>query len=189
MFQFTVVSTGGRNESISIPQSSKVGDLKILVQKSFQQPFVRLVTADGRVLDDVAQSLLSAGLQEKDCLTVVVLQARLVATNKRDICGSAFAFWCCGSNRIVSWGLQTNGGDSSAVQDQLRNVQQVQGTDHAFAAILADGSVVTWGQPDYGGDSSAVQGQLRNVQQVQGTHGAFAAILADGSVVTWLPPI
>ena len=85
MFQFTVVSTGGRNESISIPQSSKVGDLKILVQKSFQQPFVRLVTADGRVLDDVAQSLLSAGLQEKDCLTVVVLQARLVATNKRDI--------------------------------------------------------------------------------------------------------
>ena len=58
------------------------------------------------------------------------------------------------------------GGDSSAVQDQLRNVQQVHATGVAFAAILADGSVVTWGDPDGGGDSSAVQDQLRNVQQV-----------------------
>ena len=55
------------------------------------------------------------------------------------------------------------GGDSSAVQDQLRNVQQVQGTGLAFAAILADGSVVTWGDPHDGGDSSAVQDQLRNM--------------------------
>ena len=37
------------------------------------------------------------------------------------------------------------GGDSSSVQDQLQNVQHICGTHHAFAAILADGSVVTWG--------------------------------------------
>ena len=38
------------------------------------------------------------------------------------------------------------GGDSSAVRDQLRGVQQIQATTgYAFAAILADGSVVTWG--------------------------------------------
>ena len=37
------------------------------------------------------------------------------------------------------------GGDSSSVQDQLQNVQHICGTLHAFAAILADGSVVTWG--------------------------------------------
>ena len=37
------------------------------------------------------------------------------------------------------------GGDSTAVQNQLKNVQQVQATrGGAFAAILADGSVVTW---------------------------------------------
>ena len=85
--------------------------------------------------------------------------------------------------------LQTHGGDISAVQDQLRNMQQVQGTECAFAAILADGSAVTWGDVEYGGDRSAVQDRLRNVQQVQGTHGAFAAILADKSVVSWFQPI
>ena len=87
---------------------------------------------------------------------------------------------------VVTWGSTRH--DSSEVQDQLRNVQQVQATDHAFAAILADGSVVTWGDPLDGGDSSAVQDLLRNVQQVQATDRAFAAILADGSVVTWGNP-
>ena len=48
------------------------------------------------------------------------------------------------------------GGDSSEVQDQLRHVQQIQVTERAFAAILADRSVVTWGHPGYGGDSSEV---------------------------------
>ena len=80
---------------------------------------------------------------------------------------------------MVVWGDPDCGGDSSEVQDQLVNVKQLQATGHAFAAILADGSVVTWGHPDYGGDSSAVHRELR-VQQIQATGGAFAAILADG---------
>ena len=70
---------------------------------------------------------------------------------------------------VVTWGDPDFGGDSSEVQDQLKIVQQVQGTFGAFAAILADGSVVTWGDPDFGGDSSEVQDQLKSVQQVQGT--------------------
>ena len=69
------------------------------------------------------------------------------------------------------------------MQDQLRNVQQVQAAGSAFAAILADGSAVTWGDPADGGDSSKVRHQLRNVRQVQATFGSFAAILADGSAV------
>ena len=78
------------------------------------------------------------------------------------------------------------GGHSSAVQGQLKNVQQIQASsDNAFAAILGDGSVVTWGLAGFGGDSRAVQGQLKNVQQIQANGGAFAAILGDGSVVTW----
>ena len=72
------------------------------------------------------------------------------------------------------------------VQDQLQNAQQIQSTDGAFAAILADGSVVAWGHPGHGGDTSALQDQLQNAQQIQSTDGAFAAILADGSVVAWL---
>ena len=58
------------------------------------------------------------------------------------------------------------GGDSSAVQGQLKNVQQIQASSYAFAAVLGDGSVVTWGDPQSGGDSSAVQHQLKNVQQI-----------------------
>ena len=46
----------------------------------------------------------------------------------------------------MTWGNAfCHGGDSSAVQDQLKNVQQIQASDSAFAAILGDGSVVTWG--------------------------------------------
>ena len=52
------------------------------------------------------------------------------------------------------------GGDSSSVRDQLRNVQEVQATGGAFAAILADGSIVAWGDPGTGGDSSAVRDQI-----------------------------
>ena len=47
--------------------------------------------------------------------------------------------------------------DSSVVRDQLKNVQQIQATHSAFAAIRGDGSVVTWGEAASGGDSSVVR--------------------------------
>ena len=61
------------------------------------------------------------------------------------------------------------------MQDQLTNVQQIQASDYAFAAILGDGSVVSWGDAAKGGDSSAVQAKLKNVQQIQACSSAFAA--------------
>ena len=162
MFQVTVVSTSGRSESLSLPLSSKVGDLKISAQRSFQQGFLRLITTDGRILGDPTQSLLSEGFREEECLTAVVLQAKLAVSTTMGPHdeGGSFALWCCGGNKIITWGHQEHGGDSSAVQDQLHNVQQVRGTQCAFAAILADGSVVTWGHQENGGGSSALQDQL-----------------------------
>ena len=71
------------------------------------------------------------------------------------------------------------------MQDQLQNVQQIQASLAAFAAILSDGTVVAWGFEACGGDSSSVQDQLKNVLQIQATTCAFAAILEDGSMVTW----
>ena len=63
--------------------------------------------------------------------------------------------------------VQGGGGDSSAVRDQLKGVQQIQATVMgAFAAILEDGSVVTWGEPRFGGDSSAVRDHLRGLSKV-----------------------
>ena len=54
---------------------------------------------------------------------------------------------------------------STASSSVLKNVQQIQTSGFAFAAIMVDGSVVTWGNANNGGDSSAVQDQLRCVQQ------------------------
>ena len=59
------------------------------------------------------------------------------------------------------------------MQDQLKNVLQIQATDGAFAAILCHGSAVTWGDRACGGDISAVQDQLKTVQQIQAAGDVF----------------
>ena len=138
-----------------------------------------LSLAKNQVLDDPKKTLEEAEIEDGECLTALVLQPQLAATS------AAFALWCHGDSTIVTWGEEDHGGDSSAVPDQLKGVQQIQATEQAFAAILEDGDVVTWGNADYAGDSSAVRDQLRGVQQIQATDDAFAAILEDGSVVTW----
>ena len=181
MIQISIALPSGRSEAFTLPQSSKVGDLRILAQKSFQRGFLSLVDADHGMVDP-AVSLQSAGLEDGDNLTAIVIHPKVAATIR------AFALFCSGGNRVVTWGDPGYGGDSSEVQDQLKGVQQIQATAYAFAAILADGSVVTWGDPGFGGDSSEVQDQLKGVQQIQATYSAFAAILADGSVVTWGNP-
>ena len=85
----------------------------------------------------------------------------------------------------MTWGDGNYGGHSTDVQDQLKNVQQIQASSAAFAAILDDGTVVAWGDARSGGDSSSVRYQLKNVQAIQASRRAFAAILGNGSVVTW----
>ena len=87
----------------------------------------------------------------------------------QSIRASAFAFAAIKSNsaidgsNVVTWGNPEAGGDSSAVQEQLREVRHIQSTHFAFAALRADGRVITWGSADAGGDSSAVQDELRDV--------------------------
>ena len=41
---------------------------------------------------------------------------------------------------VVTWGNAEFGADSSAMQTQLKNAQQIQASDGAFAAILDDGA-------------------------------------------------
>ena len=84
---------------------------------------------------------------------------------------------------VVTWGTQDYGGDSSSVQDQLKNVQQICGTAGAFA---------TWKRCDMGQSKTMVvtapASSLKNVRQICGTADAFAAILEDGAVVIWGNP-
>lgn len=177
MLQIDVALASGQSERFEVSQDTTIAELKSLAQRTFRQGLLKLVTAKGEVLANPTKLVKDAGLQDGDNLTAFVLKVMLAATDQ------AFALWCCGGDKVVTWGNANFGGDISQVKDQIKSVQQVRASERAFAAILADGSVVTWGEATNGGDSSEVKYELRGVQQIQATSGAFAALLADGSVV------
>ena len=103
---------------------------------------------------------------------------------------SAFAFLKKGGS-VVTWGLNSNGGNSSSVSSDLASgVSEIFSNNFAFAALKSNGSVVTWGHSSHGGDSSSVSGDLANgVSEIFSANnalgGAFAALKSNGSVVTW----
>jgi hypothetical protein len=96
MMKVNVALPSGRTETLSLPESSKVGDLRVLAQKSFLQGFLRLVTSDGQMLLDPMQSLQAAGIQQEYDLTVLALQTRIAATKH------AFVLWCSGGDNIIT---------------------------------------------------------------------------------------
>ena len=116
---------------------------------------LRLLNRSGNVLDGDA-TLESAGVRREDVLTLHI--------GKVQTCGGCNQC-CAASGRWVYRHMRRPW--------QLKNVEHIQTTNAALAAILCDGSVVTWG------NSCPVQDQLKNVQQIQATFGAFAAILGD----------
>ena len=69
---------------------------------------------------------------------------------------------------VVTWGDPSDGGDSTAVRDQLMDVRTICMAVSACAAICGDGTVVTWGDANHGGDSDAVREQLTEVRQADG---------------------
>ena len=121
------------------------------------------------------------GLRNGDVLTAITLQSRISSTER------AFALWCPGGSRIVTWGDPSYGGDAIDISETFRDVQDVQGSHRAFAILLGDGEVVTRGDRGYGGDSLPVQHLLQNVKRLFSTLRAFSALKTDGSIVTWGP--
>ena len=169
----------GKAASTEVEAHESVESLKHRAQRALVVPKrARLLKPSGEVIDG-AQTIAEAKLMSGDELRLHVNQVQLKAIKI-----PAFAA-LLGDGSVVTWGYGAIGGDSSVVQDQLRDVQQIQASNGAFAAILGDGSLVTWGNAFQGGDSSAVQDQLRDVQKIQASDEAFAAIMGDGSVVTW----
>eukprot|EP00434_Breviolum_minutum_P016050 symbB.v1.2.014146.t3/scaffold1025.1/size143318/6 len=171
-----VILPSGRAAVVTVSSDSRVGDVKVLAQQQLRQGLLRLVGPDGCLLDPL-QSLQDAGIGDGDCVSAIAQQAQLAST------WSAFALWCSGGDRVVTWG--NHGGDHRRVKEKLRQVHQLQSTGFAFAAIVGDGRVIAWGHPHYGGNSGNVDDRLRNVEQLQATGSAFCAILADETVVTW----
>ena len=66
-----------------------------------------------------------------------------------------------GDGGVVTWGDPEAGGNSDAVQSQLKDVKQIRSTKGAFTAVCGDGRIVTWGDGSYGGDSQKVQRELQ----------------------------
>eukprot|EP00434_Breviolum_minutum_P025610 symbB.v1.2.022628.t1/scaffold2014.1/size92328/7 len=165
-----------------ILRGKSLGPNSDIAQQRFGIAVQSLVSADGRLLEG-AKTLCNAALRDGDVITVVAQGARIVSNRG----SSAFAL-IRDDGTVLTWGEPSRGGDSSSVEDQLINVQQVLSSWCSFAAIRTDGSVVTWGDPKFGGDSSMVQEKLIQVQQIAASRRAFAALLANGSVVTWGDP-
>ena len=118
---------GHAYEVRSLLPSSSVRDLRMAAQRAFGQKHIRLITGERRVLVNFWQTLEEAQIKDGECLAVLVLQPQLAATS------GAFALWCHGDSTITTGGGAEFGGDSSAVQDQLRSLQQVQATAGASA--------------------------------------------------------
>jgi len=95
-----------------------------------------------------------------------------------------------GDGSVITWGDDQDGGDSSEVQNELKEgVETICSNKFAFAALKDNGSVITWGDENYGGDSSAVQNELQGgVETIYSTGYAFAGLKRNGSIVTWGAP-
>ena len=113
MLRVKVSFPSGSGETLVLPEHSKVGNLKLLAQRSLGQAFLKLITDEGHVLTNPEDSLQAAGVQDGENLTAVAQQVQVAASD------AAFALWCCGGNRVVTWGDPYRGGDCSAVRDQL----------------------------------------------------------------------
>ena len=127
----------GQRVSLEADLTASVQSLAERAQRALGVGRGRLFTSSGGILHGDT-TLEAAKLQTSDCLTLQVCTIRI-----RGTCKSLAAI--LGDGSVVTWGRAACGGDSSSVQDQLKNVQQIQASWYAFAAILGDGSVVTWG--------------------------------------------
>ena len=120
MLQINVALLNGHAELLSLLRSSTVQDVSTKAQVAFGKKHLRLITAKKRVLVDFDQTLAEAEIEDGECLTALVLQPQLAATE------GAFASWCHGHSAVATWGHRLYGGDTSHFQNQLKGVTQIQ---------------------------------------------------------------
>ena len=90
MIQINVAVPSGHAELLTLLPSSTVQDVRTAAQRAFGKKHLRLITAKNRVLVDFEQTLEEAEIEDGECLTALVLQPQLAATE------GAFALWCHG---------------------------------------------------------------------------------------------
>ena len=80
MIQIHVVLPNGHAELLPLRPSSTVQDMRIEAQRVFEKKYLRLVTAKNRVLVNFQQTLEEAEIEDAECLTALVQQPQLPAT-------------------------------------------------------------------------------------------------------------
>jgi len=83
------------------------------------------------------------------------------------------------------------GGDSSAVQAELKDVETIYSTDYAFAAKLKNGNLVTWGDTYGGGDPGSVSMHVTKVDNVYPSKNVFVGTRSgnSGQAIVWGNPL
>ena len=107
MIRINVALLNGHAELFTLMPSSTVQDVRTKAQRAFGKKHLKLVIAKNRVLLDHHKTLEEAEIEDGECLTALVLQPQLMATHR------AFALWCPGDSKVVTWGDYGYGGDSS----------------------------------------------------------------------------
>ncbi|OLP80686.1 hypothetical protein AK812_SmicGene38864 [Symbiodinium microadriaticum] len=182
----------GKRASVEVEADASVESLKHRARSSLVVPSRgRLVNSSGEVLDG-AQSVTEAKLMSGDVLTLHVKQVQIKATRQPKMFAAFAALF--GDGSVVTWGHADSGGDSSAIQDQLRDVQKIQASGQAFAAILGDGSVVTWGDagalPDRAARilGDAVYGRDKARVGLSGNFGYLCSVRLELAGACWNVP-
>ena len=154
MVQVQVIFLDGKAHlDVSFPEDATIALLRKQIEQECLFRNFKLVSQAGEVLSEDL-FLVKIDLGDK-------IQVTCIQTKDMTIYSSWHAFAAVKTDgSVVTWGDAGGGGNSSAVQDQLVNIQQIFSTRGAFAALKTDGSVVTWGDQNSGGNSSVVQDQL-----------------------------
>ena len=137
-----VTFMSGRAVDLWVDPASHILDLKHQAQQQLGLRG-RLLSAASGILHEVL-TVAEAGLSSGDVLTLQAQPCTVASTcfRKGPITNDAAFAAILDDGSVVSWGSGRLRPNSSAVQEQLKNVQQVQSTRRAFAAILEDGSIV-----------------------------------------------
>ena len=126
-----VALVSGKTADIAITTQTCLEVVKQLAEDALQTRKGTLRNSHGQLVD-TRQTVAQAGLKPGDVLTLLVRQTRVAAAYRGRSSFSAIL----GDGCVVTWGHPDDGGDSGKVQERLKNVQHIQATERAFAAVL-----------------------------------------------------
>ena len=121
-----------------------------IIQKILDRKNALLVEKDNigftNVTNDIIHKIYSKIFDKCNIENIFFIDNYIKINNNYTATTSAYAKIINGN--VFTWGNKDNGGDSSAVQHLLKDVEKIYSTHGSFTALLKNGNVVTWGGQD-----------------------------------------